>query len=307
YSGLPPGSYRLRVQGSNRDGRWSAHEAALPLRVQAAWHQTWVFRGAAALTAVALLVGLVRLRLRALRLRGERLEAVVLERTTELRDAYRRIETASLTDPLTGLNNRRFLEQAMPADFELAARRHADPTRGTDAHLVLLMLDLDHFKQINDRHGHAAGDAVLVQTAQLLRQALRASDHVVRWGGEEFLVVARFVERDAGAPLAEKLRAAVAGHEFRLPDGQILKRTVSVGFATWPFAAGQCARPELDTLHRVADAALYAAKRSWRDAWVGVELTDEDVADFLTQPAAAVAQGRARALIARERSGLVWN
>jgi len=310
YSGLPPGDYRLRVQASNRAGKWSPQEATLTLRVEPAWYQTWWCRLAAGLATGMSLWGLLRLRLRSLRLRGERLEALVDERTADLQDAYQRIEAASLSDALTGLHNRRFLEQAMPADFELAQRRQGDPAHADEANLLLLMLDLDHFKQVNDRYGHAAGDAVLVQTGQLLRQALRASDHVVRWGGEEFLVVARFVERGAGAQLAEKIRAAVAGHAFELPDDRQLRCTVSVGFSCWPFQPGRGAPGRLDLLHRVADAGLYAAKRNWRDAWVGVEFTQEAGADavehFLSDPAGAAAAGTVRPQVPAGRDGLVW-
>jgi hypothetical protein len=95
---------------------------------------------------------------------------------------------------------------------------------------VFLLLDLDHFKSVNDSHGHAAGDAVL------LRSVFRASDYVVRWGGEEFLIVARFVGRERGPERAEKVRAAVEAHDFRLDDGTLLKRTCSVSFAAYPFS-----------------------------------------------------------------------
>jgi diguanylate cyclase (GGDEF)-like protein len=292
YTGLPPGRYRLLVQGSNRAGAWSEPPWALDLRVQPALHQTWWARGAATLLALLAVVAVFRLRLRALRRRGAELERVVAQRTADLQAAYERIEQASLTDPLTGLHNRRFLEQTLPADLELAARRHtAGHPVPPDSDHVLLMLDLDHFKSVNDGHGHAAGDAVLVQTAALLRQCLRASDCVVRWGGEEFLMVARFVERASGAQLAEKIRAAVAAHEFRLPDGQTLRRSVSIGFAAFPVAPDDAG--DLDTLQHLADQALYAAKRSWRDAWVGVQPRDGGaVQAFFADPAAAVQAGR---------------
>lgn len=306
YTGLPPGRYQLLVQGSNRAGAWSEPPWRLDLRVLPAWHQTWWFRATGWLLGLLLVVAIFRLRLRALRRRGAELERQVAERTADLRTAYERIEQASLTDPLTGLHNRRFLEQALPADLELSARHHAagHPVP-PDADHLLLMLDLDHFKAVNDAHGHAAGDAVLVQTATLLRQALRASDYVVRWGGEEFLVVARFVERASGASLAEKIRATVAAHEFRLPDGGKLRKTVSIGFAAFPLAADRAG--DLDTLQHLADLALYAAKRSWRDAWVGVTPHDGDaVQAFFADPATAVAAGRVDLSLPQRSTPLRW-
>ncbi|HVE71992.1 MAG TPA: GGDEF domain-containing protein [Thermoanaerobaculia bacterium] len=196
--------------------------------------------------------------MRRLRARERALENLVAARTKQLETAYAQIEEASLTDPLTGLRNRRFLEQTIAADLELASRGHGD--------LVVLLADLDHFKSVNDTHGHAAGDAVLAELARLLVATFRASDYVVRWGGEEFLIVVRFVDRATAGGLAEKLRAAVAAHSFPLPDGTILRRTCSIGFSVWP----QQGTSWDQTIDR-ADAALYAAKRGGRNAAVGAE------------------------------------
>jgi diguanylate cyclase (GGDEF)-like protein len=254
YTNLRPGEYTLRVQGTNREGTWSRRELRVPIRVLPAFYETWWFRLAA--IALLLLLGYAayRLRVRALEARGRELERLVSERTNELQAAYARIEEASLTDPLTGLRNRRFLEQAILADVETAHRKRED--------LIFLLVDLDHFKSVNDTYGHAAGDAVLVQTAQVLRSVFRASDYIVRWGGEEFLVVARFVHRRAVAELAEKLRAAIEAHPFRLPDGTVFQRTCSIGVAAFP--------GDLTWEQTVAsaDVALYEAKRGGRNRCV---------------------------------------
>jgi diguanylate cyclase (GGDEF)-like protein len=257
FSRLPPGQYLLRIGATRRDGRWSAHELRLPVTVRPALHQTLWFRALSALAAAAVVYGAYRLRVRQLRAREHVLERVVAERTRELSTAYEQIEQASLTDPLTKLRNRRFLEQAIGADLELASRGHGD--------LIVLLADLDHFKSVNDTYGHAAGDAVLAELAQLMVHTFRTSDYIVRWGGEEFLIVVRFVDRSTASELAEKLRAAVAAHPFVLPDGTVLRRTCSIGFASWP--AGQSWEGTVD----LADAALYAAKRGGRNASVGAE------------------------------------
>ncbi|HUR79942.1 MAG TPA: two-component regulator propeller domain-containing protein, partial [Thermoanaerobaculia bacterium] len=146
YSRLPPGHYTLHVMNGTRELR-------LPVTVEPAWYQTWLFRAFAAIVALALLYGAYRLRVRRLRARERELEKLVAARTQQLETAYAQIEEASLTDPLTGLRNRRFLEQSIAADLDLSARGHGD--------LVVLLIDLDHFKNVNDTHGHAAGDAVL--------------------------------------------------------------------------------------------------------------------------------------------------
>ena len=260
YASLPAGSYTLRVAATNRDGVWSPRELRIPVVVPPAFYETLPFRIALVLAAAALIYLVYRLRVRQLRARSAALERVVAERTEELRVAYARIEEASLTDALTGLRNRRYLEQTIGADLAIAAR-----TEGED--LIFLLVDLDHFKSVNDTYGHEAGDAVLVQIAAILRANFRTSDAIVRWGGEEFLVVVRFVDRARGGELAEKLRAAVEAHRFALPDGRTIARTCSIGVAAWPFSRGA---PEALTWHQVvgrADTALYAVKESGRNGW----------------------------------------
>jgi diguanylate cyclase (GGDEF)-like protein len=310
YSHLPPGEYQLRVQASNRAGQWSPQEWALKLHVQPAFYQTWWFRCAMWVLGALGVAFLFRLRLHALRRRGERLERLVAERTAELEAASRRLEQASLTDPLTGLHNRRYLEQTIQADFDLAARRHRSMPPEPHSDLVLFMLDLDHFKRVNDQHGHAAGDAVLQQTANLLRDCMRSSDHIVRWGGEEFLLVARFIDRNDAPALAEKIRLAIAAHEFTVPGGQVLRKTVSIGFATFPGMPGRPSALTPESLQRLADAALYAAKHTWRDAWVGVQARSGEagLSRFLADPTSAVEAGDVTLLVPQQRGRVVnWH
>jgi diguanylate cyclase (GGDEF)-like protein len=312
FNGLPPGSYLLRIEGSNRSGLWSPREVRLPIEVRPAFYQTAWFRALVALSALALVYGAVRLRVARLEARGRELEEQVRDRTLSLEEtnrelaaAYRKIEEASLTDPLTCCRNRRFLEQVLPADLEIAAQRHetgeggAAPSAGGD--LLFFLLDLDHFKSVNDTHGHAAGDAVLTQSADLLRQAVRTSDHLVRWGGEEFLVVARFVDRRSAPALAEKIRAAIEGHVFELPEGGTLRRTVSIGCAAYPFSPSAPRALTWQETVSVADNALYAAKRGGRNRAIGVELGSgreprEALARLRDDPDAALAEGSVRFL-----------
>ncbi|GMU65263.1 MAG: hypothetical protein AMXMBFR36_15370 [Acidobacteriota bacterium] len=319
YSRLPPGRYVLRVAGTNRAGTWSPHELALAVTVLPAFHETTAFRALAAIALALLAWGAHRLRIRRLEARERELEGVVAARTAELAQrgreleaknaelevAYARIEEASLTDPLTGLANRRFLEQAIGADVEAALRRPEDGS------LIFLLADLDHFKRVNDEHGHAGGDAVLVAIAALLRANVRAADHLVRWGGEELLMVARFVDPARGPELAEKLRATVAAHRFVLPSGVSLSRTVSIGFAAFPFSPSEPRAAAWEAVVDAADAALYAAKRAGRDGWVGVApAADRPVAAVLARlagdPAAAVAAGDVEVVTSFPTTALTW-
>jgi len=277
YSRIPPGHYTLRVGVTNRDGRWSNRELRIPVGVLPAFYQTTWFLALVVDAVLALLYAAYRLRIRHLRARHRELEQLVAQRTGELAEknrqletAYQQIEEASLTDPLTRLRNRRYLEQTIGGDLEVAARG------GTDRDLIILMADLDHFKSVNDQYGHAAGDAVLAALARLLQQTFRTSDSIVRWGGEEFLIVVRFADRAYAAELAEKLRMAVAAHPFAIGEANILRRTCSVGFAAWPFSRKHPHAVDFEHVVGLADAALYAAKHGGRDAWVGVTLADDD-------------------------------
>jgi diguanylate cyclase (GGDEF)-like protein len=162
--------------------------------------------------------------------------------------AYERLRLLSRVDALTGVCNRATFEQELRGALALA-QRSATPT-------ALLFLDLDHFKKINDTHGHAAGDAVLVSVASALEERVRASDRVGRWGGEEFLVLCPDTgERGAGA-LAETLRRAIAA----LPQAGGFRVSVSIGVAVSPPGVEPA-----DSLVSRADAALYRAKAAGRD------------------------------------------
>jgi diguanylate cyclase (GGDEF)-like protein len=276
YANLPPGRYALLLQGSNRLGEWSEPPLRVAVEVQPAWWQTWWARSLGGLLAALGIYGLVLLRTRQLQRRQAELERKVQQRTAELQalsEALQQkseaLEIASLNDPLTGLHNRRYLTQHIDADVALAQRRKAAaPTEPSD--LVFLLIDVDHFKQVNDQYGHSAGDAVLVQMAQRLRQVCRDSDHVVRWGGEEFLVVARDGDRQHAITQAERIRQVVAGTPFLLPDGQQLVRSCSIGFACYPLAPERPRTLSWNAIVDLADGALYEAKRSGRNTWVGV-------------------------------------
>lgn len=282
YTNLPPGNYRLLLRASNRDGQWSEGDVGLAVRVLPAWHQTWWFRAVLVLALAMLAMAAMAARTRLLRARQRDLESKVRERTAELEALHRALEEKSaelemscVTDPLTGLHNRRFLtnhiEQDLAASLRRAQEVKAAGAQPLDTDSVFLLLDIDAFKRVNDLHGHAAGDAVLVQFGARLRAVLRESDYLVRWGGEEFLAVARDTDRVRAEELAERMRAVIADTPFLLDDDSPLDVTCSIGFACMPFDPE---RPQARTWQQVvklADIALYAAKHSGRDAWVGLQ------------------------------------
>jgi diguanylate cyclase (GGDEF)-like protein len=168
-----------------------------------------------------------------------------------------RLEALLFEDPLTKLSNRRFILTQLAAAVS-AARRH-------ERALSVAVIDIDHFKAVNDEHGHAAGDRVLAAVANSLREHLRAEDQLGRLGGEEFLALVPDADAGAAAAAAEKLRSEAAALAVEHDDGA-LSVTISVGWATWEGEA-----PE--ELLRRADEALYAAKRAGRDRVEGAPAT----------------------------------
>jgi diguanylate cyclase (GGDEF)-like protein len=216
-------------------------------------------------------------------------QALLTRRNTELKGAYAAMKDLSLTDPLTGLRNRRFLTQAIDQDIAHAVRqhesRHGGPhtrqnARVNRADLIFFLVDLDHFKAVNDTHGHATGDEVLVQFKDRLLAVFRTSDHIVRWGGEEFLVVARGTQRACAPLLAERLRRGVAGQAFRVANGQALRLTCSIGFACFPPDPAQPRQVGWMEVVERADQRLYQAKAGGRDRWVGESSPDPHAADL---------------------------
>ena len=231
----------------------------------------------------------------------------LLEKNLELERAYKALEEVSLTDQLTGLRNRRFFLQNVDADVAMSLRgyeagNHRELTEcdlQTPNDLVFFMVDLDHFKEVNDRYGHAAGDSILVQMQERLREVFRESDYVIRWGGEEFLVLARATHRDEAAGVAERMRRAVAERDFTLPDGGRLAKTCSIGFACFPFLPAQPRLLSWPQVVELADQGLYIAKRSGRNGWAALYSTETTRADgvfprLMQQLGEAVAEGEVR-------------
>ncbi|MDX6475020.1 MAG: hypothetical protein QOH95_531, partial [Gaiellaceae bacterium] len=156
------------------------------------------------------------------------------------------VERQAMVDSLTGLANRRSLEESLRAELARAARF------GDSACVVLA--DLDDFKQVNDRYGHAAGDEVLKAFAGALRKTVRESDVAGRWGGEEFALVLSGTDAAGGARLAERARVAIEARQVKMPNGDLCSATASFGVASFPESR------ELGEILAAADTALYAAK-----------------------------------------------
>ncbi|CAH0264709.1 MULTISPECIES: GGDEF domain-containing protein [Pseudomonas] len=163
---------------------------------------------------------------------------------------YRAATQSALRDPLTDTGNRIAMDQTLQREIEMS-RRHSQP-------LSLLMLDIDHFKQINDTYGHSAGDEVLKAVAASIKSQLRNVDMVFRFGGEEFMILLSNTSREAAAMVGERLRFAAQAQDY-VAEGKAIELTVSLGCST--LLPGESA----ESLLRRADSALYVAKREGRN------------------------------------------
>nr|WP_168710992.1 diguanylate cyclase [Ningiella ruwaisensis] len=224
---------------------------------------------------------------------NQRLAKEVAERTSslalknqELKNAYETMKQLSYTDSLTGVKNRHFFHEQIAADINQSLRLHRDIASGkkaadTEADIVFFMLDIDHFKAVNDTYGHQAGDAVLKEVVSRMRNVFRQSDYLIRWGGEEFLASARFIHRKHAQDIAQRLLDELKFKAFELNNGTKLSLTCSVGYACYPPCPNQPAEQsesgEWENIVNLADLCLYKAKQSGRDAWCGVNASSGQI------------------------------
>jgi len=213
------------------------------------------------------------------------LETIVDEKTEEmhrnianLQENLLEVQRASMTDPLTGLLNRRGLEHQLKTNKQYSGLMSLEVaelamTPQASTYLILLV-DLDHFKWVNDTHGHGIGDRVLQHVAEIVRNCFRQDDLIVRWGGEELLIISSIYSSEDAQHVVERVRCSIELTPLIAESGREITCTASIGYAL-------CTPPDLENVFEtayswqdiveLADACLYAAKHSGRNAWVGVE------------------------------------
>jgi diguanylate cyclase (GGDEF)-like protein len=255
---------------SERYWRWASRLAApttLFLPVLAAWSfldhslpaSVWKFRVLLSLGAIVVFgfVGIVK---------QARLERELAHANDELLDA-------SLTDLLTGVRNRRFFANSIQAEVQQVLRSFA-ANAAPDLHnrdLVFYLIDIDHFKRVNDQFGHKIGDQVLVEVARRINSAARLSDAVVRWGGEEFLLLSRCTNREEAHIVAKRVLDVVGTRPHRVEgSGEEMRITCSIGWAVFPWMETDPKLVPYDQVVTLADYALYQAKGSGRNRAVGL-------------------------------------
>jgi len=193
----------------------------------------------------------------------------------ELQRKNLELQEISFTDPLTGVWNRRYLEEIVTAEAGQVLRNY-ERARGSDIRkldhrdLVFIMVDVDFFKQVNDLHGHPTGDRLLQRVAERLGKVVRKSDVLVRWGGEEFLIMSRSADPSGTPAFCERILDIMASEPFDLGHGVRVRKTCSVGWAPFPWSRGAYEAVCAEEIIELADTALYRAKAGGRNQGVGI-------------------------------------
>jgi len=275
YSGLPAGDYEFWVQCGDPDSRMASAPATFKFRVLPYIWQTWWAR----LEEVVLLLGcfwvFLSSRTRALVRRRFELEQAVEQRNAELIEKNKELEEISLTDPLTATRNRRYFYETISTDVAQALRSHlktvapqSSPAPPQD--LIFALIDIDRFKRVNDELGHAAGDKLLQEIAKRIDSVKRGTDDLVRWGGEEFLLVCRSTDREHAPMLFARVLGAIRDVPFDVGNGVEVHKTCSIGWAAFPWLRDDVGHLSVENVIELADKALYVAKREGRNRTVGL-------------------------------------
>jgi diguanylate cyclase (GGDEF)-like protein len=275
YGKLPPGKYEFWVQCQQPVSKLISARTSVLFRVLPTfWQSAW----AKALFVLALLGGmwgLVIYRTRRLNRRRVELEQAIAQRSAELLQKNKELEEISLTDPLTNTRNRRYFYETISTDIAQALRSHLktiDPkaTPGPRQELIFILVDIDRFKRVNDDLGHAAGDHLLREVAKRIASVMRRSDDLVRWGGEEFLLVCRTTDRDNASLLCNRVLEAIRDTPFDVGNGVQIHKTCSIGWAPFPWFQDDVGLLSIDNVIELADKALYLSKREGRNRAYGM-------------------------------------
>lgn len=294
YNQLPPGKYRMEVKQKSASGIWSQEPLSFELILSPPWWATtwaylayiliiasgigliywyWVFTQKRNEQVMLRLNKLVEQRTQLLKAKNEEL----LDVNQKLIKANQRLEEVSMTDALTGMGNRRMLFHYLERDLGDIKRAHASLNEDfsnlvavQERDILFFMIDIDFFKEVNDQYGHAVGDKVLLQVSNIIGQVIREGDYVIRYGGEEFLLVLRNSPRTQANIVADRLLRAFAEYSFEIDSGKTISLTCSIGFVPMPFSNFCFEQFSPEQVIQVADHCLYCAKASGRNCWVGM-------------------------------------
>lgn len=261
FVNLPAGDFRFEVEAINSEGTRSVKPAILSFRIKPPfWRKGWFY----AVAGVTFL-SLIWFQIWNLRRQNQKLEEVVSTRTQALKQL-------ALWDQLTGARNRHYLDLIMPSEMAKLKRDFYAANRGYENtpqySLGIAMLDIDHFKTINDTFGHEVGDMALAELSKRMKSLIRESDSLIRWGGEEFLLILPRIDFEQLKKLCGRLRQNISTQNLVLSSGKNIPLSISIGFTIFPVDHDPMDY-DWRKLVNLADMALYKAKKSGRDLAIG--------------------------------------
>lgn len=288
YTNLPPGDYVFEVKASNNSGLWAKSPTQLKFSMNPRYYQTIYFNILIFLTSLIFLYGFYRLAVYRNKKKVEALEQMVLDKTKaltisnqKLADANQRLSIYSYTDSLTGAFNRRYLVKQIISDISHYVREAK--SNNPEKNIVFLLVDIDFFKDINDSYGHNSGDEVLKQVVSSLQSNIRDGDYLIRWGGEEFLIVLRPEHVSGIEDLCTRLLRKIDGYSFTGSNDEPIDITISIGYCFYPAIRQVVNNWSWEDALDIADKALYQAKSNGRNQWVGYQLLPGVIEDFSAQ------------------------
>lgn len=313
FTNLPSGEFVFEVSAKLGSDEWQP-PTTLSITVAPYWWETWWARGIAVL--VILLVGwlLFSVRTRALMKRNDMLEKMVEERTLayervnkELEQKNEALRQVANTDPLTGLSNRRAIKEYLPKLFNAinarqigdknADGKHAGKATSEDV-CALFLIDLDNFKRINDEFGHDKGDSVLTYVADAIESVSRPEDCLLRWGGEEFLLIVPTIKKQSFKALNDRLHAVLTNLHYKL--GLPMPLTMSMGAIWLPWENAQTDFHQWEHSMLLTDLALYRVKETGRNGTAFVHTT-KGLSDWLNWSKEGIEKAEKQAVITIER------
>lgn len=272
YTNLAPGSYTFRVIAANSKNIWNETGDSFTFVIKPLFYQTPYFYPFMLFMIILMVFLIFFIRMKILARQNKKLVAMVEQKTDELIKANSELKEMSLIDPLTGLKNRRYFSEIIKEEAHIYLKNKGKHKEGKESRKStsekvwgIYLMDMDFFKEVNDRYGHDSGDLILKQIASILKDSVRANDTVIRWGGEEFLIILKNTDPLYLPVFSKKIRLAIAGHSFKLADGKVINKTCSLGFLQFPFHSNV---PNLLTIEQnisIADLGLYYAKNNNRN------------------------------------------
>ncbi len=280
YTNLPYGKYKFVIIASNSSEYWNTTGDSFDFEIKPYYYQKVWFYVIVIIISVLLVYLLFLWRIHRLQKRKEELEKIIELRTKELKEA-------SLKDPLTGLRNRRFFSEILNSEVESFTKLKLyiknNPSRRTTEKeksiFGVYIFDIDLFKKINDTYGHDAGDRVLKQFADILQTSVRIDDVVIRWGGEEFLVILKYSNSEYLSTFATNIKNKISSFDFIISnEGKIINITCSIGYISFPLYEDFPEELTFEESIMFADLGLYYSKRNGRNLAVFVK--PDNIPDF---------------------------